>query len=244
MRYSFAVWLALCPSVVWGATFGIDFDRGVTASTQPGFASSLGGLTPLTGGNDTSSFSNDNTYPNAFGPGKDFRYIFSGSRRLHRGTITGGPFVDKSALLSGFWGTRGSFTSGTPISFSIELFAPSGDYRLTTYHHDVVSDAPSGNTFTLEITDATGPHDPLAVVESFGDAPLAIGMVTTTITSDGDDGIFLKFNPARFSTEFGINGFLLEEILATPEPAGLITWLIAGAVVCGLVARKRRLRKG
>lgn len=169
----------------------VDFN-GNGGATQPGFE---GEVSP---GDGNGLHVTTTTFTDPFGGG-DILVTMSADRWKSRSPLTG-DHADQNNLLRDF---AGPVTAGTA---TLTLKMPAGEYEITLYQHE--SNRSAAETAILQITDANGVTNPMALTSSFGTNPAQVAVTVHTALSNGTaDVVFTIDNTDGTTTgAYPING--------------------------------------
>ena len=169
----------------------VDFGRNTTPPLQAGYV----GFNPW--GSSSSDNGNlvEQTYSNSFGNSSSLKVSVSGQTHWRDyNTITGGPFLSLSNLLSD------EVLRNSNGTITIKLSdVKAGEYSVSTYHH--ASQANGNTTYDLKVTDASGTNRLIAanMTSSGGRTPSTINKQTFDVVSDGSNDIQILVGPGGAS---------------------------------------------
>jgi hypothetical protein len=165
----------------------VDFGQNNTPPLQSGYV----GFNPW--GSSSSDNGNlvEQTYSNSFGNSNSLKVSVSGQTHWRDyNTITGGPFLSLSNLLS----DEVLHNSNGTITIKLSD-VKAGEYSISTYHH--ASQANGNTTYDLKLTDANGANRLIAasMTSSGGRTPSTINKQTFDVVSDGTNDIQIMVGP-------------------------------------------------
>ena len=169
----------------------VDFGRNTTPPLQAGYV----GFNPW--GSSSSDNGNlvEQTYSNSFGNSSSLKVSVSGQGHWRDyNTITGGPFLSLSNLLSD------EVLRNSNGTITIKLSdVKAGEYSVSTYHH--ATQANGNTTYDLKVTDASGTNRLIAanMTSSGGRTPSTINKQTFDVVSDGSNDIQIMVGPGGAS---------------------------------------------
>jgi len=229
------------PSIVFN---GFDLSEPISGPVSPvplRVDFSQGAGTPLQAGFNGFSFNDANphtlTYANAVASDGTIDVTLSGQTHFRDyNTITGGPFLDQSNLLSD---SALRNANGT-MTLTLGDLNP-GTYEITTYHHSTQYD---DGVFDLYLTDSVVTDFLLfsdVIIPDDSRTPTEIKTLTFTFVSDGSDVVIGMDMTGGRQVKF--NGFELSAVESVPEPS---TFALAALGLLGLgwYGRRRHGRAG